>query len=67
MANGYVAEIDYPKHGKRLKVHGSPWNLSETPAQIGRAPELGSYNDEALGSLGYTPAQIDDLRERKII
>ncbi len=67
LANGYVTEIDYPKHGKRLKVHGSPWNFSETPAQIGRAPELGSYNDEALGSLGYTPAQIADLRERKII
>ena len=67
VANGYVAEIDYPKHGKRLKVHGSPWNFSKTPAQIGRAPELGSYNDEALGSLGYTPAQIADLRERKII
>lgn len=67
VANGYVAEIDYPKHGKRLKVHGSPWNFSETPARVGVAPELGSYNDEALGSLGYTPAQIDDLRERKII
>jgi len=67
LANGYVAEIDYPKHGKRLKVHGSPWNFSETPAQIGRAPELGSYNDEALASLDYTPAQIADLRERKII
>jgi crotonobetainyl-CoA:carnitine CoA-transferase CaiB-like acyl-CoA transferase len=67
LANGYVAEIDYPKHGKRLKVHGSPWYFSETPAQIGRAPELGSYNDEALASLDYTPAQIADLRERKII
>ena len=33
----------------------------------GRAPELGSYNDEALARLGYTPTQIADLRERKII
>jgi crotonobetainyl-CoA:carnitine CoA-transferase CaiB-like acyl-CoA transferase len=67
LANGYVSEIDYPKHNKRLKVHGSPWNFSETPARIGRAPELGSYNDEALASIGYTPAQIADFRERKII
>ena len=67
LANGYVAEIDYPKHGKRLKVHGSPWNFSETPARVGVAPELGSYNDEALASVGYTPAQIADFRERKII
>ena len=67
LANGYVTEIDYPKHGKRLKVHGSPWRFSETPAQIGVAPELGAHNDEILAGLGYTPAQIENLRERKII
>jgi crotonobetainyl-CoA:carnitine CoA-transferase CaiB-like acyl-CoA transferase len=67
LANGYVAEVDYPKHGKRLKVHGSPWNFSETPPKIGIAPELGADNDEVLGRLGYTAAQIADLRTRKII
>ncbi len=67
LANGYVTEIEYPKHGKTLKVHGSPWHFSETPAQIGRAPELGNHNDAALAELGYTPAQIEDLRARKII
>jgi crotonobetainyl-CoA:carnitine CoA-transferase CaiB-like acyl-CoA transferase len=67
LANGYVTEIDYPSHGKRLKVHGSPWHFSETPARIGIAPELGADNDEILARLGYTPAQIEDLRERKII
>jgi crotonobetainyl-CoA:carnitine CoA-transferase CaiB-like acyl-CoA transferase len=67
VANGYVTEIDYPKHGKRLKVHGSPWHFSETPAQIGVAPELGADNDAVLAGLGYGPAQIDGLRQRKII
>jgi len=67
VANGYVAEIDYPEHGKRLKVHGSPWQFSETPAKIGVAPKLGAHNDEVLARLGYSPAQIDDFRERKII
>ena len=67
LANGYVAEIDYPKYGKRLKVHGSPWHFSETPAHIGIAPELGADNDAVLTELGYTPAQLDGLRERKII
>ena len=33
VANGYVTEVEYPKHGKKLKVHGSPWQFSETPAQ----------------------------------
>jgi crotonobetainyl-CoA:carnitine CoA-transferase CaiB-like acyl-CoA transferase len=67
LANGYVTEIDYPRHGKTLKVHGSPWHFSETPAHIGTAPELGAHNETALAELGYGPAQIDDLRERKII
>jgi crotonobetainyl-CoA:carnitine CoA-transferase CaiB-like acyl-CoA transferase len=67
VANGYVAEVDYPKYGKRLKVHGSPWQFSETPAHIGVAPELGADNEAVLTELGYTPAQIADLRTRKII
>jgi len=67
VANGYVAEVDYPEYGKRLKVHGSPWHFSETPAKIGVAPKLGAHNDEVLTRLGYSPAQIDDFRERKII
>src|SRR5689334_15082084 len=67
IANGYVTEVNYPKHGKRLKVHGSPWHFSETPAKIGIAPELGTDNDAVLADLGYTPAQIAELRERKII
>ncbi|MBV8775665.1 MAG: CoA transferase [Alphaproteobacteria bacterium] len=67
VANGYVAEADYPKYGKRLKVHGSPWHFSETPATIGIAPELGADNDAVLGELGYTTTAIADLRARKII
>ena len=67
VANGYVAEVDYPKYGKRLKVHGSPWQFSETPAKIGIAPELGADNTAVLSELGYTSAEIEDLRRRKII
>ena len=67
VANGYVTEIDYPKHGKRLKVHGSPWHFSETPAHIGVAPELAPTTTRCSRGLGYGPAQIDDLRRRKII
>ena len=67
VANGYVTEVDYAKCGKRLKVHGSPWHFSETPARIGVAPELGAQNNEILAELGYSPAQIEHFRERKII
>jgi crotonobetainyl-CoA:carnitine CoA-transferase CaiB-like acyl-CoA transferase len=67
LANGYVTEIDYPKHGRRLKVHGSPWHFSETPAHPGIAPELGADNDAVLGEIGYSAPEIADFRQRKII
>jgi crotonobetainyl-CoA:carnitine CoA-transferase CaiB-like acyl-CoA transferase len=67
LANGYVTEVEYPKHGKTLKVGGTPWQFSETPAQVGIAPELGADNDDVLAGLGYTAAQIGAFRERKII
>src|SRR5215470_15041173 len=67
LANGYVTEVDYPKYGKKLKVHGSPWNFSETPARFGVAPELGEHNAAVLTELGYTAAEIRGLQERKVI
>ena len=67
LANGYVTEVEYPKHGKKLKVHGSPWNFSETPAKIGVAPELGEHNDTVLKEIGYSAADIQGFRDRKVI
>jgi crotonobetainyl-CoA:carnitine CoA-transferase CaiB-like acyl-CoA transferase len=67
LANGYVTEVGYPQHGKKLKVHGSPWQFSETPARIGVAPGLGAHNDEVLARLGYSDQQIGEFRARKVI
>src|SRR5499425_1175343 len=58
IANGYVTEIDHPRQGRRLKVHGSPWQFSETPARPGIAPELGEHNQAVLTELGYDAAAI---------
>src|SRR5947199_5552508 len=67
LANGYVTEVEYPKHGKTLKVHGSPWHFSETPAKVGIAPQLGQHNDEVLKEIGYSTEDIAGFRERKVI
>ena len=67
LANGYVTEVEYPEYGKKLKVHGSPWQFSETPAQIGVAPKLGADNEPVLQALGYSAAEIEAFRERKVI
>jgi crotonobetainyl-CoA:carnitine CoA-transferase CaiB-like acyl-CoA transferase len=67
LANGYITEVEYPKHGKKLKVHGSPWQFSETPAKLGIAPELGEHTVPILTRLGYTEAQIQALKEKHVI
>ncbi len=67
LANGYVTEVDYPQHGKTLKVHGSPWQFSETPAHIGIAPELGEHTVSILTGLGYNAAQIQELKEKNVV
>jgi len=67
LANAYVTEVEYPKYGKTLKVHGSPWQFSETPARIGIAPELGEHNVPILTRLGYNQAQIQELKEKNVI
>ncbi len=67
VANGYVTELDYPEYGKRLRVHGTPWQFSETPVKIGRASRLGEHNDQVLASLGYSAADIAALKARKVI
>jgi crotonobetainyl-CoA:carnitine CoA-transferase CaiB-like acyl-CoA transferase len=67
LANGYITEVDYPDQHKRLKVHGSPWHFSETPARAGVAPKLGADNEAVLADLGYSAADIQSFRDRKII
>ncbi len=67
LANGYITEVEYPKHGKKLKVHGSPWQFSETPARVGIAPELGEHNEAVLSEVGYSPEEIEGFRGRKVI
>ena len=67
LANGYVAEVDYPKQGKRLRVHGTPWQFSETLASIGIAPEARPAQRRGPGEPGLQRLDIRGLRERKII
>jgi crotonobetainyl-CoA:carnitine CoA-transferase CaiB-like acyl-CoA transferase len=67
LANGYITEVEYLKYGKKLKVHGSPWQFSETPAKIGIAPELGEHNVPILTRLGYSEPQIQALKDKNVI
>ena len=65
--NNYVTEVWYPELNKNMKVHGTPWKFSKTPANIKRAPKLGEHNTEILSGLGYTKDEIEGFKDDKII
>ena len=67
LENGYIAERYYSEIDETLKVQGSPWQFSETPVSIGRAPKLGEHNDEVLEAMGFSKAEIKSMSDRNII
>ena len=65
--NNYVSEVYYPEIKKKLKVHGTPWKFSKTPAKIKTAPKLGEHNKKILQELGYSDKDIKRLKDNQII
>lgn len=65
-ATGTIVEVDHPVRGKYLTV-GNPIKLSDSPTEVTRSPLLGEHTDEVLGQLGYSKAQIAELRQERVI
>jgi crotonobetainyl-CoA:carnitine CoA-transferase CaiB-like acyl-CoA transferase len=68
LANGYMIDTEHEVLGK-VKVRGSPLEMSKTPAKIKvEAPELGQHTEEILTeTLGYTWEEVAKLHEQEII
>ena len=66
-ARGVMTKIDHPQRGK-VNVAGWPLRMSDSHVPVKSSPLLGADNDNVYGGwLGYSPEEIIDMRERKII
>lgn len=66
-ANGYIRRLDHPTKGP-METPGPFLQFSETPAEIrGAAPEMGAQGNEILVELGYTAAEIEQLRRDGVL
>jgi crotonobetainyl-CoA:carnitine CoA-transferase CaiB-like acyl-CoA transferase len=63
-----LEERDYPTLARTIPLAPTPIELSETPGTYRRpAPRLGEHTDEVLRSIGCDAAEIDALREEKVV
>jgi formyl-CoA transferase len=64
---GMAAKVHSDKLGD-IEVVDQPIDLSRTPSTMRSAtPEKGAHTGEVLRELGYTDAEIEGLRQRKIV
>jgi crotonobetainyl-CoA:carnitine CoA-transferase CaiB-like acyl-CoA transferase len=67
IAREVFTEWDDPKYGRVKGVNALP-HFQNNPSQIWRgAPLYGMDNDDILAELGYTPEQIEELYQKKVV
>jgi crotonobetainyl-CoA:carnitine CoA-transferase CaiB-like acyl-CoA transferase len=67
-AKGLFQAVEYPGLEHPAPLMQTPVELSETPGEIRfRAPTLGEHTDQIMQELGYSEAEIADLREKRVV
>lgn len=67
LEQGLTLEIESPEYG-RLRQSKPPFGFSRTPGTVRRpAPVLGQHTAEILGELGYREAEVQTLREKRVV
>jgi crotonobetainyl-CoA:carnitine CoA-transferase CaiB-like acyl-CoA transferase len=62
-----AVEIEHPRLGKQ-RVQNLPVTLSRTPGKVVSAsPDMGEHTDQVLGELGYSKADIAELKREKAV
>jgi crotonobetainyl-CoA:carnitine CoA-transferase CaiB-like acyl-CoA transferase len=67
-AGGYLQEVEYPGLPRPATLVRPGVELSASPASIRmRPPRIGEHTDAILGELGFTPAEIAELRRVRVL
>ncbi|MGQ9555411.1 MAG: CaiB/BaiF CoA transferase family protein [Anaerolineae bacterium] len=67
LANGMVVEMEHRTAGT-LRLFGTPVRLYGTPARLRMPPpDLGEHSAEVLAELGYSQAEIAELKRQAVI
>ncbi len=67
IANEYIVEVEHPTFG-RIRVPANPIRFSDADTEIAAAaPALGEHTEVILQSLGYSAAEIEDLRASEVL
>jgi crotonobetainyl-CoA:carnitine CoA-transferase CaiB-like acyl-CoA transferase len=65
--NDYIIQVEHPNYG-RLETVGIPTQLEKTPGEFRfTAPALGQHTEEVLLEMGYTWADIKNLKKEKAV
>ncbi|HEY5899380.1 MAG TPA: CoA transferase [Burkholderiales bacterium] len=64
---GAAGEVDHPKLG-RIRILSQAVKLSRTPATLKTAtPEIGQHTAEVLAEIGYSEAEVAQLRSQGVV
>jgi crotonobetainyl-CoA:carnitine CoA-transferase CaiB-like acyl-CoA transferase len=64
--NGFVGEVEHPHFGRHRR-HGGIVSFSESALTLGPGNLCGQHTRSIMAELGYSDAEIADLRARNII
>lgn len=66
-ALGLAAEVTHPTLGT-VRMQNLPVTLSRTPGAVrSHSPDAGEHTDEILKGLGYSAAEIERLKEKRVV